>query len=68
LGNQTFTIVDDDVTPARVLLSKNEAPAGPPIGSTQIVLGLQQAQPPVSLPLQLLLLNDAPEGGLCKPE
>ena len=65
LGRQSFTIVDDDPTPSKTILRVSQSPAGPPIGSTLFLLGLQQAQG--GLGLQTSLLNDAPEGGVCKP-
>ena len=66
LGQQTFTIVDDDPTPSKTLLRVSQSPVGPPIGSTLVLLGLQ-LQPQAGLGLQTSLLNDAPEGGVCKP-
>ena len=48
------------------VVSVEEAPAGPPIGSTMFLLGLRKQQGAVGP--QALLLNDAPEGGVCKPE
>ena len=64
---QTFTIVDDDaLTPSKPLLSVSETPVGPPIGSTLFLLGLQQ-QAGGELGLRALSLDDAPEGGVCKP-
>jgi hypothetical protein len=66
LGNQSFFVFDDDLSPPAKLLTVDEAPVAPPIGSTEFLLGLQH---PVSSSLKLtsLLLPDAPEGGLCKP-
>ena len=39
---------------------------GPPIGSTMFLLGLRKELGAMSP--QALLLDDAPEGGVCKPE
>ena len=55
LGNQTWSFLDDDVSPPSVLLQTNAAPAGPPIGSTQFLLGLRAVN------MRALMLNDAPE-------
>ena len=43
-----------------------ETPVGPPIGSTMFLLGLRKDHGAMSA--QALLLDDAPEGGVCKPE
>ena len=42
-----------------------QSPVGPPIGSTLFLVGLHQAKG--GLGLQTVLLDDAPEGGVCKP-
>ena len=52
---------DDTVHPPRILLQTDGTPSGPPIGNTQFLLG-------VDFDMRALLLNDAPEHGVCKPE
>ena len=58
LGNQTWSFMDEDVSPARLLLQTTESPPGPPIGSTQFLLGIE------TIGVRALLLNDAP---VCAP-
>jgi hypothetical protein len=59
----TFTVLDDiqDTT----LVSRTETPPAAPLGFTNMLLGLQKGSGPTAV--QIVPLNDAPEGGVCKP-
>lgn len=73
--NQTFTVVDDDNSPAVALLNFTISPVAPPIGSTVFLLGLQKTPNAIGgsdilgagQGVQAVVLHDAPEGGVCKP-
>jgi hypothetical protein len=67
VGDQAFSFVDDDIRPPVPLLTTKVALQGPPIASTQFLMGLKHA-PSTQLAVTSMLLNDAPEGGVCKPE
>lgn len=59
----TFT-AKDDLT-GKVLVSRNETPPDAPIGYTNMLIGLQGGSGETAV--QMVPLNDAPEGGVCKP-
>ena len=59
---QTFTFYDDDVTSPVEILSKPGSPMGPPVGSTQFLVGLANRLAAAPVKLTALLLQDAPEG------
>ena len=59
----TFT-VSDDLT-GKELVTRTETPPAAPLGFTNMLIGLQQAEGPHAI--QMIMLNDAPEGGVCKP-
>lgn len=59
----TFTAVDD-ATQASIV-SRAETPPAAPLGFTLFLVGLQGGSGTTMV--QLLALDDAPEGGLCKP-
>jgi hypothetical protein len=81
--SRSFSIVDDTKTPPAVLSRFSGEPVGPPVGSTLFLLGLAKGSAASNssgssdasvggsagvVGLQVLSLQDAPEGGLCKPE
>ena len=57
-------IAMDDLT-GKELLTRTETPPAAPLGFTNMLIGLQQAEGPHAI--QMIMLNDAPEGGVCKP-
>ena len=59
----TFTVFDD-LTNTK-LATRLETPPAAPLGFTNMLIGLQQAEGPHAI--QTIMLNDAPEGGVCKP-
>ena len=67
VGEQTFEFFDDDSLPPTKLAEADESLVGPPVGSTQFLLGLRHAPAP-ELAVTAKLLKDAPEDGVCKPE
>jgi hypothetical protein len=60
----TFTVLDDLTT--KTLVSRRETPPAAPLGFTNMLIGLQQGGGFKAI--QVLPLNDAPEGGVCKPQ
>ena len=66
-----FTIFDDIST--KKLISISHTPPAAPLGFTNMLLGLQtpkdpqQRRPRQDMGIQVLALQDAPEGGVCKP-
>ena len=71
-GPQVFTFVDDSHgSSSQLYVSPSETPPAPPIGSTQFLIGLQgRPAKPIdpTLSVSAVLLDDAPEGGVCKPQ
>ena len=63
---QQFTFYDDDLSPHESLLSSTATPTAG-IGSTQFLMGLHYRESGEPLGLVSVLLQDAPEDGLCKP-
>jgi hypothetical protein len=59
-----FGFVDDRTK--RVIATKTMTPAAPPIGNTNVLLGLQGAGAG-AYTAQVVALADAPEGGTCHP-
>lgn len=67
-SSQTFTFTDDMTS--KVLTTKTETPPAAPLGYTNILLGMQKQSSGASgsgLGMQVVPLQDAPEGGVCKP-
>ena len=56
----------DDLT-GKELLTRTETPPAAPLGFTNMLIGLQQADSSGPHAIQMIMLNDAPEGGVCKP-
>ena len=70
--SQTFTFTDD--LSKKTLTSKTETPPAAPLGYTNILLGMQKPSGAASsgattddMGIQVVPLQDAPEGGVCKP-
>lgn len=65
--SQTFSFTDD--LTKKVISSKKETPPAAPLGYTNILLGMQKQQGTTSANavIQVVPLEDAPEGGVCKP-
>jgi len=59
----TFTVIDD--LSGKHLATRLETPPAAPLGFTNVLLGLQQGSGVMAA--QVVPLNDAPEGGVCKP-
>ncbi len=55
----------DDSSAGKSLVTKTEAAAAPPLGTTTMLLGLQGATGAYGV--QAIPLQDAPEGGTCHP-
>lgn len=68
VSSQTFTFTDD--LTSKVLTTKTETPPTAPLGYTNILLGMQKPAGGAvadGLGIQVVPLQDAPEGGVCKP-
>lgn len=66
--SQTFTFTDD--LSKKTLISKTETPPAAPLGYTNILLGMQKPSSGAvadGMGIQVVPLQDAPEGGVCKP-
>jgi hypothetical protein len=55
-----------DSATGKTLVSKTETPPKAPIGATNFLLGVQQGTSG-AFGVQVVPLNDAPEGGKCHP-
>ena len=55
----------DDSSGGKSLVTRTEAAAAPPLGTTTMLVGLQSATGPYGI--QAIPLQDAPEGGTCHP-
>ena len=55
----------DDSSGGKSLVTRTEAAAAPPLGTTTMLVGLQAATGPYGI--QAIPLQDAPEGGTCHP-
>jgi len=51
----------------KVIATKTETPPPAPIGYTNVLLGMQKASGDAGAGIQVVPLQDAPEGGVCKP-
>ena len=60
----TFTIIDD--ISSKKLLTRQGTPPAAPLGFTNMLIGLQSGGGS-GMGVQVVPLNDAPEGGVCKP-
>lgn len=63
--SQTFTFTDAMTN--KVIATKTETPPPAPIGYTNVLLGMQKASGDAGAGIQVVPLQDAPEGGVCKP-
>jgi len=59
----TYTVIDDATSAS--IVARTETPPAAPLGFTNFLIGLQKATGPAAA--KLIALNDAPEGGVCKP-
>jgi hypothetical protein len=64
---QTFSFFDDVTSHPTKIYSVQDSPAGPLIGSSQFLLGMGRGGA-ASLAVRAVLVRDALEGGVCKPE
>jgi hypothetical protein len=62
-ASATYSFHDD--SSGKSLVTRTEAAAAPPLGTTTMLLGLQAATGPYEV--QAIPLLDAPEGGTCHP-
>jgi hypothetical protein len=58
----TYGFVDDST--GKSITTKTETPPAAPLGSTNMLIGLQSGG---AFPVQAVPLADAPEGGTCHP-
>ena len=67
VSSQTFTFTDDLTD--KVLTTKTETPPPAPLGYTNFLLGMQKPAGSSidEMGIQVVALQDAPEGGVCKP-
>ena len=62
---ESATYAAQDDLSGKVLTTKVETPPAAPLGFTFFLLGLQSESG--SFAVEMVPLNDAPEGGVCKP-
>ena len=56
----------DDIT-GKSIATRTETPPAAPLGSTNMLIGMQSGGADGVFPVQVVPLADAPEGGTCHP-
>ena len=64
-ASATYGFIDDST--GKSIATRTETPPAAPLGSTNMLIGLQSGGAGGAFPVQAVPLADAPEGGTCHP-